>query len=100
MSILAYKPARLFLLCTALSAAPLSYLGAADLEVGLKAVDSKVIAWRRDFHQHPELSDNEVRTARIVADHLTRLGLEVTTGVAHNGVVGFLETGKPGPTIA
>jgi len=40
-----------------------------------------VIAWRRDIHQHPELSNREVRTAKLVADHLTRLGLEVRTGV-------------------
>jgi amidohydrolase len=73
---------------------------AADLEPELKTVDAKVIAWRRDFHEHPELSDHEVRTAQIVADHLKGLGLEVTTGVAHNGVVALLKTGKPGPTIA
>ncbi len=63
-------------------------------------VDAKVIAWRRDFHQHPELSNREVRTAQVVADHLRSLGLEVRTGIAHTGVVGLLRTGRPGPTIA
>jgi amidohydrolase len=66
---------------------------AADLE-------AQVIEWRRDFHQHPELSNREFRTAGIVADHLESLGMEVTTGVAHTGVVGILRGGRPGPTIA
>ena len=48
----------------------------------------RVIAWRRDIHQHPELGNREVRTANLVADHLASLGLEVQTGVAHTGVVG------------
>ena len=88
------------LLGAALAAVSGSYAQAADLDAQLKAVDPKVIAWRRDFHQNPELSDHETRTAKIVAEHLTKLGLEVTTGVAHNGVVALLKTGKPGPTIA
>ena len=62
--------------------------------------EAKVIAWRRDFHEHPELSNREVRTADIVAKHLTSLGLEVQTGVAKTGVVGILKGGKPGPVIA
>ena len=73
---------------------------AAELDTALNAVDSKVIAWRRDFHQHPELSNREVRTAKIVAEHLRKLGLAVETGIAHTGVVGLLKTGQPGPTIA
>jgi len=72
----------------------------ADLEAAVYDVTPKVVAWRRDFHQHPELSNRETRTARIVAAHLRKLGLEVETGVAHTGVVGLLSTGKPGPTIA
>lgn len=63
-------------------------------------VESQAIAWRRDLHQHPELSNREVRTAGIVADHLRRLGVEVRTGVAHTGVVGVLRGGKPGPVVA
>ncbi|MGQ0641318.1 MAG: amidohydrolase [Gemmatimonadaceae bacterium] len=72
----------------------------AELDSRAKAVESKVVAWRRDIHQHPELGNREVRTARVVADHLTKLGLEVRTGVAHTGVVAVLRGGKPGPTVA
>ena len=63
-------------------------------------IEPQAIVWRRDLHQHPELSNREVRTAAVVADHLRRLGLEVRTGVAHTGVVGVLRGGKPGPVIA
>ncbi|SNC76407.1 carboxypeptidase Ss1. Metallo peptidase. MEROPS family M20D [Hymenobacter gelipurpurascens] len=62
--------------------------------------ESKVIAWRRDFHQHPELGNEETRTAGIVAAHLKKLGLEVQTGVGRTGVVGILRGGKPGPVVA
>jgi amidohydrolase len=64
------------------------------------SIESKVIDWRRDFHQHPELGNQEVRTAKIVADHLRSLGMEVTEGVAVTGVIGILKGGKPGPTVA
>lgn len=67
---------------------------AAELEM------TKVIAWRRDFHQNPELSNRETRTSKIVADHLKSLGLEVRTGISKTGVVGILRGGKPGATIA
>jgi amidohydrolase len=60
----------------------------------------KVIAWRRDIHQHPELGNREVRTAKLVADHLRSLGIEVRTGVAHTGVVGVLKGARPGPVVA
>ena len=71
-----------------------------QLDAALTKVDSKIVAWRRDIHQHPELSNRETRTAKLVADHLKKLGLEVKTGIAHNGVTGVLKGGKPGPTIA
>lgn len=61
---------------------------------------AQITAWRRDLHQHPELSNREVRTAAIVAAELKRLGYEVRTGVAHTGVVGVLKGGKPGPRLA
>lgn len=64
------------------------------------SIESKVIDWRRDFHQHPELGNQETRTAKIVADHLRSLGIEVTEGVAVTGVIGILKGGKPGPTVA
>ena len=62
-------------------------------------VEPRVIEWRRDIHQHPELGNREHRTAALVAEHLRGLGLEVTEGVAHTGVVGVLRGGRPGPTV-
>ncbi len=62
--------------------------------------EPKLIAWRRDIHQHPELGNREFRTAKLVAEHLISLGLEVKTGVAHTGVVGLLKGALPGPVIA
>jgi len=65
------------------------------------AVEPRVIEWRRDFHENPELSNREFRTAAKVADHLRSLNIDaVRTGVAHTGVVGTLVGGKPGPVIA
>jgi amidohydrolase len=72
----------------------------AQVDAAAAALEAKVIGWRRDFHQHPELSNREARTARVVAGHLRALGIEVQTGVAHTGVVGLLDSGKPGPVIA
>lgn len=63
-------------------------------------LEAKVIAWRRDFHEHPELGNNEIRTADILAKYLQSLGIEVKTGVAKTGVVGILKGGKPGPVVA
>ncbi|NEM98022.1 amidohydrolase [Pontibacter burrus] len=63
-------------------------------------VEPKVIEWRRDFHEHPELGNREVKTAAKIAAELKRLGIEVETGVAHTGVVGVLKGGKPGPVVA
>ena len=64
------------------------------------ALKDQVIAWRRDFHEHPELGNHEVRTSAIIAKHLQSLGIEVRTGVATTGVVGILKGGKPGPVVA
>ena len=72
---------------------------AADVTSKIDAVMPKVVEWRRDFHQHPELSNQEFRTAKIVADHLRSLGMEVETEVAHTGVVGTLRGGD-GPIVA
>ena len=63
-------------------------------------LEAKAVAWRRDIHQHPELSNREVRTSKLVADHLRALGIEVKTGVAKTGVVGLLRGGRPGPVVA
>lgn len=70
------------------------------VNIAADKVESKVIEWRRDFHEHPELGNNETRTAAIVAKHLQSLGLEVKTGVARTGVVAILKGGKPGPVVA
>src|SRR5690606_10710120 len=64
------------------------------------AIEQKLIAWRRDIHQHPELGDQEFRTGSLVAEHLRNLGLEVRSKIARTGVVGILKGGKPGPTVA
>lgn len=70
------------------------------IDRGAASIENKVIAWRRDIHEHPELSNREFRTSKVVADHLRGLGIEVQTGVAHTGVVGVLRGGKPGPVVA
>jgi amidohydrolase len=70
-----------------------------DLAPLVAAEQAQVIAWRRDIHEHPELSNREVRTSALVADHLKSLGLEVAV-YANTGVVGLLRGGKPGPTVA
>jgi len=62
-------------------------------------LEEQVIEWRRHFHKNPELSNREFETAAFIADYLNELGLEVQTGVAKTGVVGILETGKPGPVV-
>src|SRR3954447_15681122 len=64
------------------------------------SIEGKLIAWRQDIHQHPELGDQETRTSGVVADHVRSLGLEVRTGVARTGVVAVLKGAKPGPTVA
>jgi amidohydrolase len=71
-----------------------------EIDRRVQGVTAKVVAWRRDIHQHPELSNREVRTAKVVAEHLRALGLEVRTGVAGTGVVGVLRGGRPGPVVA
>ena len=73
---------------------------AAEIDRRTAAVLPKVVAWRRDIHEHPELSNRETRTAKLVAEHLKALGLEVRTEVAHTGVVGILKGGRPGPVVA
>ena len=81
--------------------APVESSLAAQVEARAAELEGKVIAWRRDFHAHPELGNQEVRTSAIVAEHLRRLNFdEVRVGVAKTGVVGTLRGGKPGPCIA
>ena len=72
----------------------------ADFDRIADQIEPKVIEWRHDIHQNPELGNREFRTAEKVATHLRALGLEVQTGVAHTGVVALLKGGKPGPVVA
>jgi amidohydrolase len=72
----------------------------AEVASAAQSLQPKVLAWRRDFHQHPELGNRETRTAKLVAEHLRKLGLEVKTGIATTGVIAVLKGGKPGPRIA
>ncbi len=76
--------------------------GPLDAEIDRRCaqVEPQMIAWRRDFHEHPELSNRESRTAAVVAEHLRKLGMEVRTGVGHTGVVGVLRGGQAGPVVA
>ena len=70
------------------------------LEKDYSAIESKVIEWRREIHQNPELSNREFKTAEKIANHLKSLGIEVQTGVAHTGVVGVLKGGQEGKVVA
>ena len=72
-----------------------------DMLVGklIDQVESEVIEWRRHYHEHPELSNREFNTGKHIAQELRKLGLEVETGIAITGVVGVLDSGKPGPVI-
>src|SRR5688572_1888731 len=72
----------------------------AEIDRQTVRLESKVVAWRRDIHQNPELGNREFRTAKLVADHLRSLGVDVTTGVAHTGVVGMLRGARPGLVVA
>src|SRR5687768_18542998 len=69
------------------------------IKAAAERLEPKVVAWRRDIHQNPELGNREFRTAKLVADHLRSLGIEVQEKVAHTGVVGILRGGKPGPVV-
>lgn len=71
-----------------------------QVNVLVEEIKKDVIQWRRHIHQNPELSNREFETAKYIEKHLRSLGLKVQTGIAHTGVVGILETGKPGPVVA
>jgi amidohydrolase len=95
--------AALFLLevsLTTLTAAPPSDALRERIAAAAARVEPAVIACRRDLHEHPELGNREVRTAKIVADKLRALGIDVQEKVAHTGVVGLLRGGKPGKVVA
>ena len=72
----------------------------AQLDAAVQGVRGRMVEWRRDIHRNPELGNREVRTSKLVADHLKSLGLEVRTGIAHTGVMGILRGGRPGRVVA
>jgi hypothetical protein len=72
----------------------------ARVAAAAEALRPTLVAEHRDFHEHPELSNRETRTAQVVAERLRALGLEVHTGIARHGVVALLRGGKPGPVVA
>jgi len=74
--------------------------GAQISDSTFSSIESKVIQWRHEIHQNPELSNREFNTAKKVAAHLESLGIEVTTGIAITGVVGVLKGNKPGKVVA
>ena len=96
------RNAVLALLASIFTISPSFAAGGLAEEIDRRAaeIEPQVIAWRRDIHQHPELSNREVRTAKLVADHLEALGIEARTGIAHTGVVGLLRGGRPGGVVA
>ena len=79
---------------------PLAATIATAADIYSTEIDAKVLAWRRDIHQFPELGNREFRTSKLVAEHLKKLGMTVKTGMAHTGVVAILKGDKPGPRIA
>jgi amidohydrolase len=88
----------LLLICNSIIAQKTNYTTA--INTATTKIEPKVIEWRHDIHQNPELSNRETRTAALVAKHLQSLGIEVKTNVAKTGVVGILKGDKPGPVIA
>src|SRR3954466_13239774 len=70
------------------------------LDQQAKEIESKVIEWRRHFHEFPELSNRETNTGKYIAEHLKSLGIEVQYPVSKTGVIGLLKGATPGPVIA
>ena len=71
-----------------------------DLSNDYQLIEGKVVKWRRELHQTPELSNREFKTAEKIAAHLNSLGIAVQTGIAHTGVVGILKGDQPGKVVA
>jgi amidohydrolase len=70
-----------------------------DFKAEAETLREQLVAWRRDFHMHPEMAFQERRSARVIADHLRELGYQVQTGVAKTGVVALLGGQRPGPVV-
>lgn len=90
------KKAVLIVFCLGIT----TVVGAQQLEKEYEAIANKVIEWRRDIHQNPELSNREFKTAEKIANHLKSLGITVQTNVAHTGVVGVLKGKQKGKVVA
>jgi|TARA_Y200000002_G_scaffold59323_1_gene44718 amidohydrolase len=71
-----------------------------NLNNNLDLLMEKVIEWRHDIHEHPELGNREFRTSKKIEEHLRSLGMQIETKIAYTGLVGMLEGDLPGPTIA
>jgi len=71
-----------------------------EINTRISQIEQEVIEWRHYLHENPELSNQEYNTSKFVADKLREFGMEVTSGIAHTGVVGILRGGKPGPVVA
>jgi amidohydrolase len=71
-----------------------------EIKARAQNLETELVARRREFHRHPELSHQEERTARVVADYLRELGLEVKTDIAGHGVLGVLQGARPGRAVA
>lgn len=91
---------RLLAACVCLCCAPVAGAAETSVEGMIDARLAHITALRRDIHEHPELSNRETRTAKLIAGELKKLGYEVHTGIAHTGVIGVLKGGKPGPRLA
>ena len=94
------KKKHILLACITLLSFPKLNAQSNNLERNFKDIEQKVIDWRRDIHQNPELGNREFRTATLVAKHLRSLGMEVKTEVGVTGVIGVLKGGLPGPVVA
>ena len=96
------KNSHLFLLLTSLLTSLTITAQSTGLqsEIIIEGIEQKVIDWRRDIHENPELGNREIRTAALVTKHLTSLGMDVQTNVGVTGVIGILKGGLPGPVIA
>ncbi|MBC6998422.1 amidohydrolase [Cytophaga sp. FL35] len=91
---------RILLVTLLLICVNISFAQHLRFEKDYKKIESKVIEWRREIHQNPELSNREFKTAEKITKHLESLGMDVQTGIAHTGVVGILKGKKNGKIIA
>jgi len=89
-------------LCVFMAAVPCAYADITpdEIDQAAAAVQPQVVAWRRWFHQNPELSNREFNTSARIAEILREMGLEPETGIAHTGVIAMIEGGLPGPLVA